>query len=156
MNINKIKQYMETCPFLRGGKVNVNCLSGNLMSYSIEFVEHDPVIKKYCDGGTLRQFRFIFAMRAPYDENFSEDAGIRQRFFDIELWIRNQDRNKWLPDINDAMTTAQSIEVASTGYVYDSSMDSMKLQMEIVLVYMQKELSPGMYIEDLEGKEEII
>ncbi len=139
MIIDAIKKFMEECPFVDGRKININCLEGRPGSYSIEQVEHNPIIKKYCDGGTLRQYLFIFAMRDAYDENPVFNIRVSKLFEDISNWIEEQNKNNNLPEIDSNLISPEKIEVISSGYLYDSSIDSMRFQMEIRLLYRQKD-----------------
>ena len=68
MIIDKIRDFMNTCPFLENGKININCLGGRPVCYSIEQIAAEPIVKTYCDGGVLKQCRFVFAVRDNYDE----------------------------------------------------------------------------------------
>lgn len=156
MIINEVKIFLESCPFLKKGKININCLGGKPGSYSIEQVEHEPLIKKYCDGGSLRQFQFIFAMRSAYDENPASNIEVSRLFENVATWIEVQNKNKNLPKINDAIISAEKIEVVSKGHLYDSSIDSMRFQMEIRLVYRQQDYQLGVICDDFEEGDQVI
>ena len=48
--INSIRSFILTCPFLEGGRVNVDYI-GEGMEYSIDPLPCDPIIQRYTDGG---------------------------------------------------------------------------------------------------------
>ena len=70
MIINSIRKFMLECPhldeFAKG--INVDYLDDEIASYSIEEVPTNPIIKRYVDGSSVRQFEFIFASRESYGQ----------------------------------------------------------------------------------------
>lgn len=135
MIIDSIKDYFELCPYLEGGKININCLGEKIVSYSIDNVAAEPVIKKYCDGASLKQFVFTLAIRDTYDENLAHNLKIAQFFEQLESWILEQNRKGILPDIDCGLPI--KIEVTKSASLYDSYIDSGRWQMEMRLVYRQ-------------------
>ena len=61
MIIDSIRNYIRGCPLINKGKVNVDYLGVDIGEYSIEPTPADPIIKRYADGGTLRQYLFVFS-----------------------------------------------------------------------------------------------
>lgn len=138
MIIDSIREYMMGCPYLTDGSVNINCLGEKSACYSIDNVGVDSVIKRYCDGGTLRQFVFVLALRDVYDENVSENLRISGMFEQIENWILQQNKENMLPQIADKHIEPQSIEVIKSGYLLESHKQDGRWQMEIRMIYRQK------------------
>lgn len=52
---------------LNGGKINIDFL-GAKPEYSIDPLPADPVLKRYVDGGQVRQFQFAFTSKDPLTE----------------------------------------------------------------------------------------
>ncbi len=138
MIIDSIRNYMLSCPLLEGEKINVNCLGQKAVAYTIDSVAENPLIKRYCDGGTLKQYKFIFALRDVYDEIISENIRIANFFEQLAAWIENQNTAGILPNIDDERCIAEKIEVTKNAYLLESSIDSMRYQMELRLVYRQE------------------
>ena len=46
-----IKEFIETCPLLSGGKINVDYLEDDIDSYSIDQTPVNPEINRFVDGG---------------------------------------------------------------------------------------------------------
>ena len=64
MIIDAIKTFIENnCPLVSGKKINVNYLGEKPQRYTIESVPSTPIIKKYSDGGTQRQYLWVFSSR---------------------------------------------------------------------------------------------
>ena len=66
--INNIRSFILTCPFLEGGRVNVDYI-GEGMGYSIDPLPCDPIIQRYTDGGAKKQFQFAFTSQEEYDQD---------------------------------------------------------------------------------------
>lgn len=137
MLTDKMREYMLTCPYLSGTKVNINCLGTDSMICTIDNVAVEPVIKKYCDGGTLKQAKFVLAIRDRYDENLNENLKIAMLLEEIEAWIGEQNSKDVLPELDDEKSVCEGIEVTKTGHLYDTSMGSGRWQTEIRMIYRQ-------------------
>ena len=111
--IQKIKEFIETCPLLKGNKLNVDYLKDKPLSYSIDKTPSSPKIKPFIGGGGLYQITFDFTVTAPIssraitnlaNSKFGED------FFD---WVENQYTLGNLPEIEGV----HSIECTSPSYI---------------------------------------
>ena len=93
-----IKEFIETCPYLKKGKVNVDYIKDNPQSYSIDETPVDPVLVNFRDGGRRLQIQFDFSIQA----NFSVLENIKNSKFcdDFTDWIYEQDKIGNLPKID--------------------------------------------------------
>ncbi len=137
MIIESIKKYFESCPLLSGGRVNVNFLAEKPLCYSIDTVAANPVVKSYCDGGTLRQYRFAFALRSIYDEDATENIHAAAFFEELAAWVEQQSEQGVLPELS-GKATPLGVEVMTTGSLLESSIGSARSQMEMRLLYRQE------------------
>lgn len=137
MIIEAVREYMLSCPKLKGKKVNINCLGRKNRSFSIDNVVADAIIKKYSDGGTLKQAVFTLAVRDRYDEALGENLYVVGLLEDIENWIYNQNTQKSLPDLGSSSMLVRSIEITKSAHLHDTSMGSGRWQMEFRIVYKQ-------------------
>lgn len=92
-----IKEFIETCPCLKKGKVNVDYIKDNPQSYSIDETPVDPILRNYSDGGRRLQIQFDFSIQA----NFSVLENIKNSKFcdDFTEWIKEQNKIGELPNI---------------------------------------------------------
>ncbi len=99
-NTELIKEFMETCPLLKGGKVNVDYIEDKIDRYSIDETPNTTVIQKFTDGGSRRQITFNFSISAPFDvlENIKNSKFCD----DIMEWVEIQDFNRNYPKIEGA------------------------------------------------------
>ena len=93
-----IREFIETCPLLKNGKVNVDYIKDKPQSYSVDETPATTVLKEYRDGGTQNQILFDFSIQA----NFSVLENIKNSKFceDFAKWIKEQDKIGNLPKID--------------------------------------------------------
>ena len=93
-----IKEFIETCPLLKNGKVNVDYIKDKPQSYSIDETPVDPILQNFADGGRRLQIQFDFSIQA----NFSVLENIKNSKFcdDFTNWIKEQDKTGNLPKID--------------------------------------------------------
>lgn len=87
--IEIIKEFIETCPLLKGGKVNVDYIKDEIDSYSIDETPTTTLLQKFKDGGCRKQINFDFSIQAP----FSVLENIKNSKFcdDFMKWIEIQE-----------------------------------------------------------------
>lgn len=96
--IELIKEFIETCPLLRNGKVNVDYIKDKTQSYSIDETPATTVLIAYPGGGSRKQIVFDFSIQA----DFSALENIKNSRFcdDFSEWIKQQDKIENLPKID--------------------------------------------------------
>ncbi|MBQ7985931.1 MAG: hypothetical protein IJ304_01530 [Clostridia bacterium] len=137
MIIDAVREYMLSCPLLAGKKININCLGTKMRSFSIDNAASESVIKKYCDGSSLKQAVFTLAVRDRYDEKLNENLYVMKLLEEVEDWIYKQNILKNLPNLADGNLVPRSIEVTKSGHLHDTSMGSGRWQLEFKMVYKQ-------------------
>ena len=95
--IELIKEFIETCPLLKNGKVNVDYIKDKPQSYSVDETPATTVLIAYPDGGSRNQILFDFSIQA----DFSALENIKNSKFcdDFTDWIKQQDKIENLPKI---------------------------------------------------------
>lgn len=96
--IELIRDFIETCPFLKSGKVNVDYIKDKPHSYSIDEMPVVPILNTFADGGRRIQIQFDFSIQA----NFSVLENIKNSKFcdDFTDWVDEQDNVGNLPNID--------------------------------------------------------
>lgn len=126
--IDSIRDMVLTCPFLADERVNVDYI-GVKMSYSINPIPCDPIIRKYVDGGAIKQFQFAFLSKEEYDDDAMlciENSGFIQNF---EEWLE-----KNVPDL-DGNKNSVACSVLSRGYLFDTDGNKAQYRVECRLEY---------------------
>ena len=92
-----IKEFIEKCPLLNGGKVNVDYIKDDIETYSIDETPSTTILQTFADGETRRQISFDFSIQA----SFSVLENIKNSKFcdDFMKWIEEQDDKGNLPEI---------------------------------------------------------
>lgn len=141
MIIKELRDYIRTCPHLdtfnNAIRVNVNYLEPKADTYSIEEVPIEPIVKKYVNGDSIRQYAFIFTSREPYGVDVLQNidnSGFYEKFAD---WIENQNNNEILPKLEGNLEPLE-IKVTSTGYAFAVTEDTAQFQIQLRLKYFKK------------------
>lgn len=136
--IEYIRDIINKCPLLEQGKrVNVDYV-GEKMSYSIDALPCDPIMKRYVDGGMKMQFQFAFTSKEEYDEDARvniENSGFFEKFED---WL--QKLGNWknpLPDMEEKKLPIR-FETLNKGYLYDVEESKAKYRIECRFIYNQE------------------
>ena len=135
-NFIKDMSCLET--FNNAIRVNVNYLEPNVDTYSIEEMPIEPILKKYIDGSSIRQYAFIFTSREPYSSDVIQNidnSGFYEKFAD-EIETKND--NEIFP-ILDTNLEVREIKVTSTGYAFAVSEDTAQYQIQLRLKYYKKQ-----------------
>lgn len=141
MIIKALRDYIRTCPHLdtfnNAIKVNVNYLEPDADTYSIEEVPIEPVLKKYVNGDSIRQYAFIFTSREPYGVDVLQNidnSGFYEKFAD---WIEDNNNKDILPLLDNGLEPLE-IMVTSTGYAFAVTENTAQFQIQLRLKYFKK------------------
>ncbi len=135
MIIDSIRTFLKSCPLLKGNAINVNYLGDTPVKYSIDIIPCLPVIKKYIDGGTLRQYQFSLSSREAYDENALENMKVAQFFEEFEEYIEQQNEVGNLPKLSDEKLTPIELEIMSTGFLSSQDGKTARFEVDCRLIY---------------------
>lgn len=112
--MQKIKEWIETCPLLDDNKINVDYLDDDVYSYSIDKTPTQPQIETFIDGtGGKHQITFDFTVQLPLSPAIIGNLTNSQFGEDFMDWVETQNMLDNLPDIDGAF----SIECTSPNYV---------------------------------------
>lgn len=141
MIIESLRNYIRTCPHLdtfnSAIRVNVNYLSPDTDTYSIEEIPIEPIVKKYVNGDCIRQYAFIFTSREPYGADVLtniDNSGFYEKFAE---WVDTNNDIGNLPLLYNGME-ALEIKVTSTGYAFAVTEDTAQFQIQLKLKYFKK------------------
>ena len=141
MIIESIRNYMRNLEcldtFNNAIRVNVNYLEENTDTYSIEEVPVEPIVKKYINGDSIRQYAFIFTSREPYGVDILtniDNSGFYEKLADE---IERNNENEIFPLLDDGLEPLK-IEVTSTGYAFAVTEDTAQFQIQLRLKYFKR------------------
>lgn len=140
MIIDSIRSFIRTCPHLQefngAIKVNVDYLEAIPTSYSIEETPTDPIIKRYVDGSTRRQYGFVFTSCESYGADVLQNISNSGFYEDFATWLEQQSLLNNLPVLEDGKESIK-IEAITTGYAFETDIDSARYQIQCRLIYNQ-------------------
>lgn len=138
MILDSIRSFLKKCPYLdefaRG--INVDYLSDKTTSYSLNEVVVNPIIKKYVDGSSIRQYAFLFTSREAYGQDVLQNLdniGFYEKFAN---WLEESSANKDLPILENGRS--MKIEATTIGYLFDANSDNAKYQIQCRLTYFKE------------------
>lgn len=137
MIIDSLKRYFKGCPLLKGGKINANYLGEKAVSYTIDNVPSNPIIKKYADGASVRQFLFVFASKEYYDTKTYDNFNVSGFYEEFAEWIGEKNDKKELPELDDGLNSL-ALEVLTSGYMFDNDLDKARYQIQLRLIYYKE------------------
>lgn len=137
MIIDKIREYFLKCPLIDElARINVDYLGVDPVEYTIDSVPSETIIKQYVDGGGLKQYVFVFGSREYYGSDTLqniENSGFYEKFSE---WIENQSDIGNLPLLEGEKRSVK-IEVLTSGYLFDTSEENARYQIQMRLVYYE-------------------
>ena len=131
MVIDGIKNFLESCPLLKGASVAVDFLGSDAYEYTVEIMPEGGTIRKYTDGECIKQVGFVFASRNFYGADNGKNIEFYEKF---SLWLDECTENGTLPELGDKLE-ALSIEAECSGYMYASAKNTARYQIQCRLIY---------------------
>lgn len=120
------------------GRLDVDFLGEDADTYSIDTIPSEEVIKRYKDGGCVKQFQFAISSRRFYDQNIAQNIDNLKFFEDLGAWVEKKAKARQLP-VMDSGRTAQKIIVTSTAYPFIVTEDGKaRYQMQMRLEYYKE------------------
>lgn len=136
--IKAIRKYISSCPYLHDGKIWVDYLE-NEIAYSIEPTPISPTDTSFIDDSGIKQFAFILASRESYGQETIQNILNTEFYEDFSNWIEEQNFNGELPEIEGI----ESIECMSTGYAYQTGIDTARYQIQLRITYYKEKNKKG-------------
>ena len=135
--IESIRNFIAGCPLLKNGiLLNVDRLGATEIEYTVDGEITNPILRKYTDGSTLRQFDFVFASREKYGADTLQNIANSGFYEDFAEWIEQQSNSRNLPEL-DQYRIPQYLEIQSGGYVFDTDDSTARYQIQLKFVYYQ-------------------
>lgn len=137
--IEAIRNYISNldCMAIFDNAININFLDGEIENFSLEEIPSEPIVKKYLDGSTKRQFQFAFCSREPYGQEIIQNidnSGFYEEFAD-EIESKN---NQGILPIGDSNIEPIDIKVTSSAYVVATEEDTAMYQINLNFKYYKK------------------
>lgn len=135
--IQALRDYFLTCPLMGKHKINVNFLPEKRLEYSIDTTPATEIIKKYVNGDTKRQYLFVIRSVNDYGSDTLQNLANCGFYEKLADWLEEQSSTENFPVLPLGMTP-ELIEAQSTGYLFTTSPEAGRYQIQCRLVYLQK------------------
>lgn len=109
----------------------IDFLEDEAVTYSLEPIPVEPVLKPYADGGSLNQYVFQFGSREFYDNSVAQNINNLGFYEKFQEEIETNNKNGVLPEI----TGIQSIECLNNGTIQDVQSGTAKYVIQMRITY---------------------
>lgn len=132
-----ITNFFMACPLLQDGVFRVNALGDQAIEYNIETGIFNPILKRYVNGDTLRQYQFNFVSREYYDMDRIQNIQNSEFYERFGEWVEEQESLGKFPELPEGCEH-DSLSVLSSGYIMDISMRNARYQIQLQLIYYKE------------------
>jgi len=112
----------------------IDFIGDEAVTYTIEPVPVEPVLKKYTDGGSLNQYVFQFGSREFYDNGLTQNIQNLDFYERFKNEIEEKNRKHILPKIEGC----QSIECLTDGSIQDVQNGTAKYIIQMRITYLKE------------------
>lgn len=136
----QVKKFIETCPFLEEFEnlfpsVSINKLDESPTMYSIEETPAEPIVKRYANGDSVRQYVFSLCSCELYGAVENEKTSeFYERFSD---WLEDCTRKNVLPELSGQLQS-KSIRATTNGYLYDNQSSICQYRIQCQFLYFKR------------------
>lgn len=135
--IESIYEYFRQCPLLNNERISIDYLGEEAVEYAIEVPPFESLIKRYADGGALKQFAFTFGSRDYYGADIMQNLENSGFYNKLEAWIHEQNKIENLPTLGEKQI-ADKIVVDTPGYLFGATADTARYQIQMRLIYLEE------------------
>lgn len=135
--IEAVREFILTCPLVDGQLLRIDFLPEEAATYSVDVTPTEPVVKKYMDGSSVRQFLFTLATRSYYDDYYRQQIDNLAFFERFTDWIEAQDSTGQFPELGEGKRPLR-IRVTTSGYLFAPENETARYQIQCSLIYYQK------------------
>lgn len=142
--MSSISEWIETFPLIEQTtdifpptSVVVESLGSDIKSYMIQSEPVNPIVRRYMDGTSIRQFAIAFSSRESYGQETLqniENSGFHEEFIG---WVEKCKKDKNMPYFG-ANREVTKVTVTTTPYVFDTTATTAQYRMQMLFTYYQK------------------
>ncbi len=134
--LDALHTWLETCPAFDGEGLYVDFMPDTGVHFALDSAPTQPVVKRYTDGSSVRQFRFDLRLQDAYDGEVLQAIANSGLFEQVADWMDAQTRARRLPALP-AGKTAQSVTALTTGYLYQPHENFGRWMIQCRMTYLQ-------------------
>ena len=135
--IQAVVDYVTACPLLAEGYMRVDNLGTEPVEYGIAVLPNNPIVKKYVNRSSIRQYLFAVTSREYYSIDMLANIDNSEFYEDLADWFEKQNAARNYPEFG-AGKTVQRIELVTSGYLYSTDRKTARYQLEIRIIYYKE------------------
>ena len=132
--------WLRGCPLLADQRLNVNYLGAAPVEYAIIEAPTTPVLQSYLDGSTIRQRAVAITAVKDYSSDLLQQLAETGFWEAFAQWVETQNEAETLPDLGDGKTSL-AVEVSATHYLLQTTAQTARYQIQLLLTYEQEPFS---------------
>lgn len=132
--------WLRGCPLLADQRLNVNYLGAEPVEYAIIEAPTTPVLQSYLDGSTIRQRAVAITAVKDYSSDLLQQLAETGFWEAFAQWVETQNEAETLPDLGDGKTSL-AVEVSATHYLLQTTAQTARYQIQLLLTYEQEPFS---------------
>ena len=137
--VEMVRDYFKTCPLL-SEDIKVDFLDSEEESFSIEVTPVNPIVRRYVDGSSERQFLFTLASRRFYATDGNRQNIDNLNLFEhLNMWLENNMYDGILPEMAENQEPL-SVTAVTGGYLFsvNDGKQNARYQIQCKLTYREK------------------
>lgn len=132
--------WLHGCPLLADQRLNVNYLGAEPVEYAIIEAPTTPVLQSYLDGSSIRQRAVAITAVKGYSPDLLQQLAETGFWEAFAQWVETQNEAEMLPDLGDGKTSLV-VEVSATHYLLQTTAQTARYQIQLLLTYEQEPFS---------------
>lgn len=131
--IKKIRQYFIDNNIIdENSRINVDFLGEQPTEFALEPIPVNPILEKYIDGTSLRQFQFQLLSCNDYGADVMQNMANSTYYEKLYNLIETNNKNRLLPKIKGI----QSIECLDSGGISDVSTNTARYSIQMRITFL--------------------
>lgn len=134
--IEKIRQYLIDNQIIDEGlRINVDFLGENPTEFALEPIPVNPILERYLNGSSLRQFQFQLLSCNDYGADVFQNIANSTYYENLYNLIESNNEKGILPDIKGI----DSIECLNSGGILDAGTNTARYSIQMRITYYKED-----------------
>ena len=137
---SKVMEFLSECPYMREFEqlfpvVELDILGESPTTYMVESTPAEPVLKRYANGDTERQYVFSLCSREFYGA--PENVDTSEFYENFSDWLDTCTKEGKLPNLKGNLIS-KSIRATTEGYLYDTQEQKCQYRIQCQFIYYKR------------------
>lgn len=137
---SKVVEFLSGCPYMREFKqlfpvVELDVLGESPTTYMVESTPAEPILKRYANGDTERQYVFSLCSREFYGT--PENVDTSEFYENFSNWLDTCTKEGKLPNLKGNLIS-KSIRTTTEGYLYDTQEQKCQYRIQCQFLYYKR------------------